>query len=115
MLVSIANLYEKTYIDLICDLSVSEVFGIEVNISITWTAHDSNGESIQIGGDEYKVTDQTYNSTLRIGQLNISRDNMAVYSCLVNLTPSSGALYVNGSESYMDDITLTVKGKFVYR
>ena len=105
------NLYEDTYVDLICDPDISEAVDTAVNISFTWTARGSDGESIEIRGDEYTITNQSSNSTLRIEQLAIDRNNMAVYSCLVSVTPSPGSAYIIGSESNMGDITLTVNGK----
>ena len=105
------NLYEDTYIDLFCDPDISEVVDTAVNISFTWTARGSDGESIDIRGDGYNITDQFDNSTLRIERLAIGRDNMAVYSCLVSVTPISGSVYIIGSDSNIDDITLTVNGK----
>ena len=108
------DLYEETYIDLVCDPSITEVIDTEVDISFTWTGHDSNGESIDTGGGEgYTISDQSDNSTLRIEQLSISRDNMAVYSCLVNVTPILGSVYILGSESNMGDITLNVNRKLL--
>ena len=105
------NLYEDTYLDLICDPYITESVDTAVSIFFTWTARDSNGESIDIGGGGYTITNQSNNSTLRIERLAIDRDNMAVYSCLVSVSPSSGSVYIIGSESNMGDITLTVNGK----
>ena len=105
------HLYEDTYVDLICDPDITFAVDTAVNISFTWTAHDSNGESIEIRGDGYNINDRFDNSTMRIERLVIDRDNMAVYSCLVSVTPSSGSAYIIGSESNMGDITLTVNSK----
>ena len=104
------NLYEDTYVDLICDPDITAAVDTGVNISFTWTARDSNGESINIKGDEYAITDQSNNSTLRIERLAVDRDNMAVCSCLVSVSPSSGSVYIIGSDSNMGDITLIVNG-----
>ena len=106
------DLYEYTYIDLVCDPHITEAVDIEVDISFTWTGRHSNGESIDTGGgEEYTISDQSDKSILRIEQLSISRDNMAVYSCLVNVTPISGSVYIVGSESNVANITLNVNGK----
>ena len=102
------TLYEDTYIDLICDPTIPEAVDTEVSISFTWTGPDG-GEIIDTGGQgAYTITGETDSSTLRIEQLMLSRDNMAVYSCLVSVTPRSGSAYIVGSESNMADITLTV-------
>ena len=105
------KLYEDTFVDLICDPNVTETVDTAVNLSFNWTASDSNGESIDIRGEGYNVTDQFDNSTLRIVRLTIDRDNMATYICSVSVTPSSGSDHIIGSESNMGNITLTVNGK----
>ena len=105
------NLYEDTYIDLICDYNITEAVDTVVDISFMWTAHDSNGTSINIGGDEYNITDQSYDSILRIKQLTIPRDHMAVYSCLVRATPIAGSVYITGNISNINNLTLFVSGK----
>ena len=107
-------LYENTYIDLTCEPNITEAVDTGVDIAFTWTASNGNGDSIDIvGGEEYTITDHPDNSTLRIERLTISRDNMAVYKCLVSVTPSTGSVYITESESIMADITLTVKSKLV--
>ena len=104
------NLYEDTYVNLICDPYITEAVDRAVNISFTWTACGSNGESTDIG-DGYTITDQSNNSTQQIERLDRDRDNMAVYSCLVSVTASSGSVYIIGSDSNMGDITRTVNRK----
>ena len=104
------SLYTGTYIDLICHPNITEAVDTGVNISFTWTAHDSNGQIIDIGGEGHTTTDQSANSTLRIEQLTIDY-NMAVYNCLVSIIPNSKSAYINGNESSMDNITLNVIGK----
>ena len=108
---NVTKLYEDTYIDLLCYTNITEVANAGVNISFTWTAHDNHGASIDIEGEGYTITDQSNNSTLRIERLTMKHDNMAVYSCLVSAMPISGSVYITGSESNMDDITLNVSGK----
>ena len=105
------TLYQQTYIDLICDPSIIEAVDTEVNISLTWTAYDKDGRSIDITEGDYNITNQSDNSTLRVDKLLISRDDMAVYGCLVSVTPRSWSPYVTGSESNAGNITLSVRGK----
>ena len=104
-------LYADTYIDLICDAIISVTVDTGVNISFVWTAHDSNGTTIDIREDNYTITAQSNYSTVRIKRLSISRDHMAVYNCLVSVTPSSESVYITGNESNIIDITVTVSGK----
>ena len=105
------TLYADTYIDLICDHNITDTVDTVVDISFMWTAHDSNGTSIDIGSDGYSITDQSNNSTLRIERLAIPRDNMTVYSCLISVTPSAGSVYITGKVSNINDLTLSVSSK----
>ena len=102
-------LYVGTYIDLICDPNITEAVDTEIDITFTWTAHDSNGQNVDTGGEGYTTTDRSDNSTLRIEQLTMN-DNMAVYSCLVCIIPNSNSAHTTGNESSMD-ITLNIIGK----
>ena len=111
MFPSNVTLYAETYIDLICDHNITEAVDTVVDISFMWTAHDSNGTSIDIGGDGYDISDQSSNSILRIKRLTIPRDDMAVYSCLVSVTPSAGSVYITGNVSNINNLTLSVSGK----
>ena len=67
----------STYADLVCELDIDSSDG--VNISFTWTG--PNG--IVRNGSDYTITDEVDNSTLRINQINVSRDNNANYTCSV--------------------------------
>ena len=105
------TLYADTYIDLICDHNITEAVDTVADISFMWTARDSNGTNIDIGGDGYNISDQSNNSTLRIERLTIPRDDMAVYSCLVSVTPNTGSVYITGNVSNISNLTLSVTGK----
>ena len=105
------TLYEDTYIDLICDPNIPEAVDTEVDISFTWTGAEGNGNSIDIGEEGYTVTDQPDNSTFRIETLDINRDDMAVYSCSVRVTPKPGSVYIRGIQSNTGSITLSVNGE----
>ena len=105
------ELFEDTYIDLICEPNITDAIDTEVDIFVSWTACRSNGESIYIGGEDYTITNDSDSSTLRIERLTMDRDDMALYHCLVNVTPSSESDYVIGSAPSMGGITLDVNGK----
>ena len=72
-------LYEATPVDIICDVTVNEsLVDTPLNIGINWLFE----QNLIISGDDYDIND----NTLRIKQLNRSRDNI---TCLANLTFSS--------------------------
>ena len=90
-----ATLIGSTYIDLVCDIDSSS----GGNISFTWTGPVSISN-----GPGYTITEQGDSSTLRINQLDVSRDNNAEYTCSVSV--ALGNETVQGSNS----ITLSVRG-----
>ena len=102
------GLIEGTYIDLVCNASISE--GIDTgdaNINITWS---KNGNPISNGSDyiisEVVESSSNYISTVRIVELE-KGDN--VYKCSVSVVPSV-LTYVTGSTG-SDEITTIVRGK----
>ena len=102
------GLIEGTYIDLVCNASVSE--GIDTgdaNINITWS---KNGNPISNGSDyiisEVIQLSGKYISTVRIVELKKGDD---VYKCSVSIVPSVST-YVIGSTG-SDEITTMVRGK----
>ena len=50
-----------------------------------------------------------YTSTLRIGSLSNTRDNGAIYSCIVSVLPFPLSSYIAGNENN-NNITLNVAG-----
>ena len=95
----VAILIESTYIDLVCDLDIDSGNVVDMFL-FTWTG--PNG--IVTDGTDYTITDQVDNSTLRIEELSVDRDNNAEYTCSV--TAVVGNDTVQGSNS----LTLSVRG-----
>ena len=79
------------YIDFICCLDIDSSSGFD--LSFTWTG--PNG--IVSDGSDYTITDQIDNSTLRINQLNVSRDHNAEYTCSVTAVLGNNTVLGNNS------------------
>ena len=93
-----AILFSHTYIDLVCDVHVDSTNG--ANVSFNWTG--PNG--IVRSGSDFTITDQADNSTLRIQELKVNRDNTAEYVCVMTAVLDSDTAQGNNS------VTLRVQG-----
>ena len=97
------TLYVNTFSDFMCNTTLSEYVDTPTTIMYQWL-----GPSLLTTGADYNITSDT---TLRIKQFSISRDNGRTITCMATVLPSSGQQYVlqnNASES----IQLTVVGEW---
>ena len=97
------NLYQDTFIDLICNVTVSEDVDTPVNIALPpqWEGPDPLTDD----GD-YDIN----GSTLRINRLSLSRDNGRTITCRSTVVPTSGSQFVL-QNSAQASIQLMVAGE----
>ena len=93
-----AILISSTYIDLVCELHVDSTNGADVSFS--WTGPGG----IVRSGSDFTITDQADNSTLRINDLEVNRDNRAEYVCVMT------AVLDNDTAQGNNNVTLRVRG-----
>ena len=112
-----SSLVEGQFLDIVCNVNISEAINTGINVSITW---QKNGGSALTNNTDYTISPLTsvsnmYTSTLRIESLNhdgSDPDNGAVYSCSVTVQPSPVSPFITGN-SNSDSITLTVAGMVI--
>ena len=95
------TLYEDTFSDFQCNVTISEYVDTPTTIMYQWL-----GPSLLTTGADYNIT----GDALRINRFNMMRDNGRTITCMATVLPSSGQQYVlhkNASES----IQLTVEGE----
>ena len=99
-------LYEDTFIDLICNVTVSGDVDTPVNISLPpqWEGPDPVTDDA-----DYDIN----GSTLRINKLSISRDNGRNITCRSTVVPTSVSQFIL-QNSIQASIQLTVTGKDTY-
>ena len=95
------TLYEATYIDLFCNVTVDKNVDTPIYITRQWP-----GLTI---GPEYNMSDN--NDTLRIHQLSKIQDDKRTITCSAAVISSSSEEYVVDSNTVNGSIQLTVNGK----
>ena len=91
-----------------CQLCVNTVlcstYSDNGNITRQWL-----GPGVLTDGPDYTI----FNDTLRINQLNVSRDNEQIITCMVVILPLSEYVLQSGTSSV--DTQLTVRGKLKHK
>ena len=90
--------------DITCNVAVSEDVDTPINITRQWL-----GPGVLTDGPDYTI----FNDTLRINQLNVSRDNEQIITCMVVILPLSEYVLQSGTSSV--DTQLTVRGKLKHK
>ena len=103
-------LIERTYIDLLCNMSIHNGVDTDVYVDFVW---HKNGTTI-INGSDYSISEvelvsSYYISTVRIEELKTS-DNNAVFRCSVTTSPSEST-FITESDGY-DETIIKVRGLF---
>ena len=105
------SLIEATYLDIVCNVSISDVVNTGVNVDVEWSR---NGGSPLTNNSDYTISSLTmlgshvYTSTLHIESLSNTRDNV-MYFCTASVLPSPVSSYITGNENN-NNITLNVAG-----
>ena len=107
-----SSLIEATYLDIVCNVNISDAVNTGVIIDIMWS---HNGGSPLTTNSDYAISSlimigsHMYTSTLRIESLSLTRDNGAMYSCTVSVLPSPVSSYITGNENN-NSLVLNVAG-----
>ena len=107
-----SSLIEATYLDVACNVNISDAVNTGVSIDIVWSR---NGGSSLTNNSDYTISplvmigSHMYISTLRIESLSLTRDNGAMYSCTVSVLSSPVSSYITGNKNN-NNITLNVAG-----
>ena len=110
--VNTSTLLEATYLDIICTVNISDVVNTGVSVDVEWSC---NGGSPLTNNSDYIISSLTmlgshmYTSTLRIESLSLTRDNGAMYYCIVSVLSSPISSYITGNENN-NSLTLNVAG-----
>ena len=95
-------LYEYTFIDILCNVTVSEYVDTPTTIMYQWLME----LTLLTSGEDYNIT----GDTLRINQLTRSRDNGKTITCMATVIPSLEDQYVLAN-NVDESIQLTVDSK----
>ena len=107
-----SSLIETTYLDIVCTVNISDAVNTGVSVDVRWS---HNGGSPLTNNSNYTISSLTilgshmYTSTLRIESLSITRDNGAMYSCIVSILPSPVSYYITGNKNN-NSLILNVTG-----
>ena len=107
---NIGTLIEGTFIDVVCNSTISNGVNTDYTVSVQWT---KNGAMIANGTD-YSISPVTevsvnnYISTLRIKELTTGDDS---FMCSVTVTPSVST-FITGNNGN-NDIIIRVRGLYI--
>ena len=107
-----SSLIEATYLDIVCTVNISDAVNTGVSVNVEWS---HNGVSPLTNNNDYTISSLTmlgshmYTNTLCIESLSNTRDNGAMYSCIVSVLPSPVSSYITGNENN-NNLTLNVAG-----
>ena len=97
---------------MVCTVNISDAVNTGVSIDVEWS---HNGGSPLTNNSDYAISSlimigsHMYTTTLRIESLSLTRDNGAMYSCIVSVLPSPVSFYITGNEN-SNSLTLNVAG-----
>ena len=105
-------LIEATYLDIVCTINISDAVNTGVSVNVEWSR---NGGSPLTNNNDYTISSLTmlgshmYTTRLSIESLSLTRDNGAMYTCIVSVLPSPVSTYITGNENN-NSLTLNVAG-----
>ena len=112
--VNASTLVEGTYLDIVCTVSLGDTVNTGVSVIVEWS---HNGSSPLTNNSDYTISSVTmlrsdmYTSTLRIENLDSTRDNGTMYSCITSVLPSPVSSFITGNKNEKT-LSLIISGTF---